>query len=90
MKFKKCDVGLYFYNKNNKEDHEYNIDDSNISYMFYNRVSDNAQLMTNREIEAANKALVYQEFLGWPSTSEFKKMVSNNLIQNCDKTANVI
>ena len=90
VKFKKCGQGLYFYDADKKDDHEYNINDPKISYMFLTQVSNTAALMTNQEIENADRALVYQELLGWPSTTEFKKMVSNNLLMNCDITVDDI
>ena len=86
VKFKKCGLGLYYYDDDNKVEHEYNINDKKFSYMFISQVSESASLMTNKEIADANRALIYQELLGWPSTQEFKRMVSNNLLMNCDIT----
>ena len=49
-------------------------------------VKNNEKLMTKKEIERAQAAVNLQEYLEWPSTTEFIDIISGNEICNVDFT----
>ena len=51
-------------------------------YSFLSTVESNKQYYTRQEIKGAEDARKQQEQLGWPSTSKFKRIIKNNLINN--------
>ena len=71
------------------EDHYYEVTDSNESispYTFVQTVASNKTFLTSNEVKDADKALYYQELMGWPSMSALCSYIKNNLITNCDIT----
>ena len=60
------------------------------NYSFLSIVVSNKQYFTRREIEQADKARILQAHIGWPATDDFKRLVSDNLLLNCDITVNNI
>ena len=81
MKFKQCGVGLYYYDENKPDEHEFtqsNLTNTKMNYNFLTSINRNKSLMSRREIERADKARKYQEILGWPfydadNEDEFKR-----------------
>jgi len=51
-------------------------------YSFLSTVDSNKQFYTSDEIKGAENARIQQEQLGWPSTTKFKRIIKNNLINN--------
>ena len=47
-------------------------------------VQENKNFLTKEEVARASKARRYQLILGWPSTTNYLKMVENNMITNCN------
>ena len=87
MKFKQCGVGLYYYDESRPEEHEFkksNLTNTQLNYNFLTSINRTKSLMSRREIKRADQARKYQEILGWPSTAQFKAIVANNLVTNCD------
>ena len=92
-KFRPCGAGLYYIDMDVMEDHYFELIDSSDDvepYTFVQSVATNKRFLTNNEMADADKALYYQELLGWPSMSVFKEYIKNNLIQNCDVTVDDI
>ena len=54
--------------------------------MFVQTVASNKTFLTSNEVKDADKALYYQELMGWPSMSALCSYIKNNLITNCDIT----
>ena len=91
IKFQECASGLYFYDT--VEDLAIvtkHISETVIGYSALQTTRENKQLYTKDEILRADKARKYQGLIAWPSTSTFKKYVSDNYINNCDVTVDDI
>ena len=91
MEFKRARTGLYYYNINSFRHHEHRLNDKEFTYLTTDQrlstsmiqtVNDNKSLMSKREVDRADTALKYQELLMWPSTADYKRLVSNNLVTN--------
>ena len=81
MKFTRCSSGLYFYDTRG-------IDTvvPELPYSLLTTVKANKEFFSPREIERADKARFLQSQLAWPSTSDFKSYVRDNLLLNCPIT----
>ena len=96
MKFKECEVGLYYFNVNDDLEHSKhnNINEEVKDYSqgvnLLSTVAENKSLFSRREIQGAKTARILQQSLGWPSTTTYKSYVKNNLIRNCGITADDI
>ena len=55
-----------------------------IDYSYLKTVQENKKFLTKKELSRASKARRYQSILCWPSTTNYTKMVENNMITNCD------
>ena len=60
VKFVGCKIGLYFYDTQHKENHEFNINDVS----FLQKRDEIEAMMTKKEIAKAKKVRYYQELLG--------------------------
>ena len=92
-KFRPCGAGLYFLDVENMENHYYQLTDNNEEvegYSFVQSVASNKKFLTKNEINDADRALYYQELLGWPSMTAFRDYVKNNMVINCDVTTDDI
>jgi hypothetical protein len=92
-KFRPCGAGLYYIDIDAMENHYYELNDSRYEVDAYNlvqSVASNKTFLTNNELKDADKALYYQELLGWPSMSAFRGYVKNNLVTNCKITVDDI
>ena len=72
--FKQMKNGLYAHNTTDRE------------IVLVNTVEENMNKYTQRQINNANKARELYGIIGYPSTKDFKNMVTNNLINNCPIT----
>ena len=88
--FNECKDGLYYHDTSSNT-----INDSNVSLLPYScdhnltllqSVKQNKSLHTKKQIEGADAARQLQTNIGYPSTTTFKQMISNNLIRNCGVT----
>ena len=91
LKFKECKQGLYYMDlesyKLNSTVKDY-FSSNNISLL--QSVNDLKDLYTKKQIKLAELARKTQELMGWPGLKKFKHIVQNNLISNCNFTANDI
>ena len=83
--FTQCGSGLYYYDTT-----EDKFKPKVSNYSFLSTVSSNKEYFTRREIEQADAARLLQAQIGWPSTDQFKHIVNNNLLINCEITADDI
>ena len=96
MKFKECEVGLYYFDVNDDLEHSKhnNINEEVKDYSqgvnLLSTVAENKSIFSKREIQGAKNARVLQQSLGWPSTTTYKSYVKNNLIRNCGVTVDDI
>ena len=71
--------------KDNNVEETNNINENEIiDYSYLQTVQENKNFLTKEEVSRASKARRYQLILGWPSTTNYLKMVENNMITNCD------
>ena len=84
--FEQCGSGLYFYDTANTDNTKHLVS----KYSFLSTVASNKQYFTRREIDQADKAHILQAHIGWPATEDFKRIVSKNLLLNCDVTVDDI
>ena len=49
-------------------------------------VSENKKYFSKRKIAGAEEAQRLQQTLGWPSIEQFRNIVGNNLVRNCNVT----
>ena len=88
MKFKECEVGLYYFNVNNDLEHSKHnninkeVKDYSQGVNLLSTVAENKSIFSKREIQGAKNARDLQQSLGWPSTTTYKSYVKNNLIRN--------
>ena len=86
LKFKECESGLYFYDTDKKENDVEEINNINeseiIDYSYLQTVQENKKFLTKEDIYIASKARRYQSILCWTSTTDYIKMVENNIITN--------
>ena len=90
-KFRPCGSGLYYVDIDAMEDHCYELEVTDNSYVvapysLVQSVASNRKFLARNEISDADKALYYQELLGWPSMAAMKTYVKDNLLKNCDVT----
>ena len=81
MKFTRCSSGLYFYDTRGSDTIL-----PRLPYSLLTTVRANKEFFSPREIERADKARLLQSQLAWPSTSDFKTYVRDNLLLNCPIT----
>jgi hypothetical protein len=81
-KFQECANGLYFFDTASSVKSKSEI----TPYSFLETVKDNKQFFTSQEIKGAEKARSIQQEIGWPSTSTFKRIIGQNLIENSGLT----
>ena len=88
MEFKRGSLGLYYYDLRNFIHHEHRVNDKAFSYLhplpssFLQTVEGTKSLMSANETKQANTAQMYQEILQWPSTNDYKHILSHNLANN--------
>jgi hypothetical protein len=83
VKFTRCDVGLYFYDSEKKENHEFTAN----GFTMLQKREDLEKLMTKKEVNKATKVRFYQELIGWPATGSMNEILSNGE-KNADVGAN--
>ena len=87
--FHECEDGLYYYDTSLNPSNTL-LTDYSQKVSLVQSVSANKQSFTRRQIEGADKARSLQSAIGWPSITNFKHIVSNNLVRNCGITADDI
>jgi hypothetical protein len=85
MIFKECAEGIYYIDTRSLSPVTPNNTEVT-NYSFLSTVKDNQSNFTRQEVEGADRARLLQQQLGWPSTTELKRYVSENLISNCNVT----
>ena len=92
LAFMKCGSRLYFYDIGTSHDDNKNssINNKVTNYSFLTTVANNKEFFTRQEIEKADEARVLQALIRWPSTAQFKDIVSRNLLVNCTVTCDDI
>ena len=96
FKFKSCSDGLYFFdathllntNKSKSQINAYSSSYKNVSLL--NTVEHNKTFFTKRQIAKADLARRTQQEMGWPRSSVFKRLVTNNFLVNCNFTTDDI
>ena len=89
MEYKRADTGLYYYDIHTFDKHEHKINNKEFKLLrsskssFIQTVEETKSLISNKEIQRADLVRTIQELLGWPSTNDFKKIVTHNLVKNC-------
>ena len=79
--------GLYFFDTNNTDYFVKNK--SQVSnYSLLQTVTDNKTYFSKQEIKGADTSREMQEYLFYPGTKTLENYVSQNLITNCEITAN--
>ena len=63
---------------------------SSFNTQLISTVKENKSFFTNQDILLADKACQLQEYIGWPSTTNFKKYVCKYLLVNCSTTVSNI
>ena len=74
IKFLECRDGLYYYDNVNKFISQMNY------YYYLSTLKDNTENFSNLEFQGADEARKVQQEIGWPSTSHFKDIASENLL----------
>ena len=82
IKFIEDARGLFYYDTKNADKHIIKIPVNSYSFLSQT-VESNKAKFTKAEILGADTSLSLQARCGWPSTTDFKKYVKNNLIDNC-------
>ena len=77
IKFPKCNAGLYYYDLERLEDHEFNID-----FGFVQTAEENAAGFSDNEKKKMALARYYQELFAWPSKEDMVKIVEEKQIKN--------
>ena len=80
VKFIRARIGLYFYDREFPEDHEFQLNGAS----FISTVKENEGLVSKLELIRAQKAREGQEIVAWPSDDEFKTMLRENSIKNTE------
>ena len=70
MKFKRCDSGLYFYDMEKPEEHEFQVD-----YSFIQTSKENEKNLSEAELERVKLARYYQGLFAWPSKEDLVEII---------------
>ena len=80
--FEQCGSGLYFFDTSDMDKSKQSVSNNS----FLSTFAINEQHFTRKEIEQADKARILKAHLGWPATDDFKRLVAENFLINCDIT----
>ena len=79
IKFTRSNVGLYFYDTENKTNHKFTVNSNSL----LQEREDLEKLITKKEMKKANKVRFHQELIGWPATSSMAKILDSK-VKNSD------
>ena len=85
-KFLECPDGLYHFDTSSISNNLSKSKSNVTPYSFAMTVSDNKKYFSKSEIARAEGAQRLQQTLGWPSMEQFRNIVGNNLVRNCNVT----
>ena len=89
IQFKECTDGLYYYDTKNPGRANPNpsntMNVTNYSTLVQT-VHNNKQLYSKSDVQGADRARTLQEQLGWPSSTNFARIINNNLVHNSPVT----
>ena len=84
LRFQECSDGLYYLDTSTIAPKDNNV--PVISYCNLQTVNSNKKYFSRREVQGADRARSLQQLLWWPSESDFKKLVTTNILHNCRVT----
>ena len=84
--FNMYENGLYFFDTNNT-DHFVKSKSQLSNYSLLQTVTDNKTYFSKQEIKGADTSRQIQEYLYYPGTKTLEHYISQNLITNCEITA---
>ena len=89
FKFCPCDTGLYCLNVHDMDNHYYQLTDIRehvTDYSLVQSVATNKKNLSKNKLTDADRALYYQELLGWSSMTTFQNYITKNMLINCKIT----